>query len=260
MTVNDLVLFLEQFAPPTLAEGWDNVGLLVGDRQRPVKRVMTCLTITPASAAEAIDERADLVVTHHPLPFQAVKRITTDTPTGRMLWDLIGAGISVYSPHTAFDSAADGINAGIASRLELLEVQPLRCIGEANLGAGRCGRLPAAESLVELVERVKLALDLPLVQIVGDFGARVERVGIACGAAGEFLADVRAAGCQAFVTGETRFHTCLEAEALGIGLVLVGHYASERPGVAHLANVIGREFPGLQCWCSAQERDPLHWV
>src|SRR5690348_2475658 len=104
-TVSELARFLDAFAPPALAESWDNVGLLVGDASRAVTKVMTCLTVTAESAREAIAGKAELIVTHHPLPFRPLARLTTDTPEGRLLWELIGAGVSIYSPHTAFDSA-----------------------------------------------------------------------------------------------------------------------------------------------------------
>src|SRR5215204_4410218 len=110
LTLAAVCEFLDVFAPPILAAEWDNVGLLVGDRSQRVERVLTCLTITPAVAGEAIRERADLIVTHHPLPFRPLKRLTADDPTGRLLLDLIRAGVAVHSPHTAFDSAAAGIN------------------------------------------------------------------------------------------------------------------------------------------------------
>src|SRR6185295_17432474 len=113
------------FAPAALAAEWDNVGLLVGDRAQKVERIMTCLTITPAAASEAIREQADLIVSHHPLPFKPLKRLTADQPTGRILLDLIRAGISIYSPHTAFDSAAAGINQQLAEALGLKNIQPL---------------------------------------------------------------------------------------------------------------------------------------
>src|SRR5262245_7994078 len=109
-TVSDVCRFLERFAPPELAEEWDNVGLLVGDPQRNVKSVMTCLTVTNASASEAVEQHIDLVITHHPLPFRPLKRITTETTPGRLLLKLIEAGVAVYSPHTAFDSTREGIN------------------------------------------------------------------------------------------------------------------------------------------------------
>ena len=86
LTIADLCTFLDAFAPPHLAAEWDNVGLLVGDRGQAVERVMTCLTITSATAAEAVRERANLVVTHHPLPFRPIKRLTADEPAGRSTW------------------------------------------------------------------------------------------------------------------------------------------------------------------------------
>ena len=103
MLRHDLANFLETFAPSSLAAEWDNVGLLVGDRACRVDRVMTCLTITLESASEAIEACADLIVTHHPFPFKPLKRMTGDTREGRILLDLISAGISIYSTHTAFD-------------------------------------------------------------------------------------------------------------------------------------------------------------
>ena len=81
VTVDDVARFLDAFAPLRLAEPWDNVGLLVGDRQRAVSRIMTCLTITGATVEEAVAQKADLIVVHHPLPFTALKRLTTDSPT-----------------------------------------------------------------------------------------------------------------------------------------------------------------------------------
>lgn len=126
LTVAAVVDFLERFAPPELAADWDNVGLLLGDRAARVRRVLTCLTVTPDVAEEAVAEKAQLVVTHHPVLFRPVKRLTAAHPEGRMLLDLIRARVSVYSPHTAFDNTAGGINDLLARRLGLVDVGPLR--------------------------------------------------------------------------------------------------------------------------------------
>ena len=83
---------------------------------------------------------------------------------------------------------------------------------------------------------------------------------VACGAAGELLAVALAAGCEALVVGEARFHSCLEAEASGLGLVVPGHFASERFALEALAGVLTRQFPGIEVWASRQERDPLQWI
>jgi dinuclear metal center YbgI/SA1388 family protein len=126
LTVAAVADYLHTFAPTALAAEWDNVGLLLGDRAAPVKKVMTCLTVTPESAAEAIAGGAQLIVAHHPILFRPTQRLTRSAPEGRMLLDLIAAGVSVFSPHTAFDNTAGGINDSLAGRLGLVDVSPLR--------------------------------------------------------------------------------------------------------------------------------------
>jgi dinuclear metal center YbgI/SA1388 family protein len=258
-TIADVAAYLDRFAPARLAADWDNVGLLVGDRQNVVTRVMTCLTVTPDSVAEAIREEADLIVTHHPFPFQATKRITSDTNEGRMLLNLMTAKIAIYSPHTAFDSAADGINQLLAEGLGLTNIAPLVADNEdAAIGTGRFGATGAVP-LRELARRSAAFLNINGVQIVGEPSQTINQVAIACGSGGELLEAARQAGCDCFVTGETRFHTCLEAQAAGIALVLTGHYASERFAVEALAQSLQGEFTQVKCWASRRECDPLNW-
>jgi dinuclear metal center YbgI/SA1388 family protein len=257
--VAEVVRFLEEFAPPGLAEDWDNVGLLWGDRAREAGAVMTCLTLTPDVAAEAIDAGAGLVVTHHPILFRAVRQVTADSPDGRMLWELARAGVAVYSPHTSFDNTRGGINDQLAERFGLIDIEPLRTIAESveSPGSGRMGRLDTPVRLDELAALARDRLSATCVQFVGPPERRIERLGIACGSAAEFLKDAHRAGCDVFLTGEARFHACLEAEELGIGLVLVGHYASERPAIEQLAARLAKRFPNITTWPSQRERDPL---
>jgi dinuclear metal center YbgI/SA1388 family protein len=263
-TVGDVAAFLEVFAPSALAEEWDNVGLLLGDRAAPARRIMTCLTITPGSAAEAVDDKVDLIVAHHPLPFRALKRITTDAHEGRLLWKLIGAKTSVYSPHTAFDSAVEGINQRLAEGLELVDIEVLlpkaEPVAGRTMGAGRRGRLASPLSLAEFAQRVKSFLAIDRLQAVGQAQRRVEHVAIGCGSAGEFLEPAQAAGCDLLLTGETRFHTSLEAESRGMGMILAGHYATERFAVERLAEVLTRQFSDARIWASRRECDPLEWL
>jgi dinuclear metal center YbgI/SA1388 family protein len=261
-SVAELCDFLDAFAPPALAAEWDNVGLLVGDRAQKVERVMTCLTITPAAAAEATGQRADLIVTHHPLPFKPLKRLTADQPTGRILLDLVRAGIAIHSPHTAFDSAAAGINQQLAEGIGLSAIRPLVAAGDeaGALGSGRFGTLAQPQTLGQLAARVKQFLKIGGLHVVGQLPTPLARVAVACGSAGEFLEVAIQQGCQALVTGETRLHTCYDAEARGVVLVLAGHYASERFGVERLADALLKQFPALTIWASRDEADPLVWL
>lgn len=261
-TVGDIVDSLESFAPKALAEEWDNVGLLVGDAGWPASRVMACLTVTPATVQEALQREASLIVSHHPLPFQPLKSITPDTTPGRLLLELIGAKIAVYSAHTAFDSAQAGINQHLAIGLGLQAIKPLVLDPqslESDVGNGRMG-VTNDGTLLEVAESVKSFLELDSVRVVGDDDLPMERVAIACGSGGSFLETAFEQGCNCLVTGEINFHGCLEAEARGIGLVLPGHFASERFAMESLADYLGEQMPRLEVWASRNEHDPLRTV
>ena len=130
ITVGTLCDFLGAFAPLSLAAEWDNVGLLLGDTEAPVFKVMTCLTITPPVVEEAIAEGVNLIVTHHPILFRGAKKLTTQSGDGQLVWPLARAGIAVYSPHTAFDNCKGGINDSIAEGLGLSNIRPLRPVVE----------------------------------------------------------------------------------------------------------------------------------
>ncbi len=264
---------LARLAPLSLAESWDNVGLLVGDRRATIDRVMTCLTITPNVVEEAVEERADLIITHHPLPFHPLTKITSDTITGSMLLRLMAKGVSVYSAHTAFDSASEGINQSWGGLLGLVDLRPLVESEDAQLaetvakgdpeptpavvGSGRYGQLDTPKPLGELVRQAAAAVDASCPRLVGDPARQVVKVALACGSGGSFLAAAARHGCDAMITGEATFHTCLEAESRGIGLGLLGHYFSERFAMERLAETIGQEFADITIWASRSERDPL---
>ncbi len=261
LTVSAIAAYLEDFAPRRLAADWDNIGLLVGDSRHNVQRIMTCLTVTPQSVAEAIAEKAELIVTHHPFPFRELKRVTADTPDGRMLLDLIAAGIAVYSPHTAFDSARSGINQRLAEGLGLSDIGPLVSDTlDPKLGTGRFGFPDSASTLGRIATRLKDFLNLSGVHVVGEAQMPVRAVAIACGSAGELLETAQRAGCDCFVTGEVRFHTCLAAESQGIGLILAGHFASERFAVERLADLLAAQFSAATVWPCRAERDPVRWL
>lgn len=259
-TLESVLGFLEKTFPPELAEDWDNIGLLIGDPKRRVEKIMTCLTITPETVEEAVEEGADIIITHHPFPFRALKRITSENSNGRMILNLIESSVAVYSPHTAHDNANCGINQQLAERLELLHVEPLM---ETR---GRLGTLPAPVPLVQLVKSVKDFLEIPWIQYVDSRTARsekrerethVRKIAIGCGAAGEFLPFAAEKGADAMLIGEARFHTSLEAQSLGISLILPGHYASERFALDRLADRLKAEFPGIRSWASQKETDPI---
>ncbi len=198
----------------------------------------------------------NLIITHHPVMFRSVKKLTDETSEGRTILTLLESGIAVYSPHTAFDSTFSGINQQFAEALGLLEIQPLRpSTSSETVGSGRLGRLLSSETPTNFVKRVTTALNLSSLEVSLNCGT-VQRVAVACGAASEFLPDAIRLQCDTFITGEARFHSILEARAAGLNLILVGHYASERFAVERLSQEIGRRFPSLCSFASEAEENP----
>lgn len=254
--VSDITAIMEQIAPLSLSESWDNTGLLLGNLAAPVERLMTCLTLTGDSVSEAVQRQANLVISHHPLPFKPLNKITTSTQTGSLLWQLASHGISIYSPHTAWDSAADGINAQLARLLSVEELEPLIPVATNELGAGRCGRLYKPMSLDKLT--TKLVQQVPHCRPRAvPIDREIARIGFGCGSGGSFLSAATAKKCDLLITGEATFHNCLEAEYLGVGLLMIGHFASEKFAMDQLASKLAAAFPQVEVWSSQLEKDPV---
>jgi len=260
--ISELIVSLTKIAPLDLSEEWDNTGLLLGDANREASKILTCLTLTPDVADEAIGGDYHLIVSHHPILFRPVQQLTTDEPQGAMILKLAMSRIAVYSPHTSYDNSSVGINRQLAEAFGLIDIKPLRTHEsslEPGIGAGRMGSLPEPGKLAEIVEAAKSLFGIDVVGTVGDPDRVVAKVGIACGSAAEFLSDAVKLGCDLFVTGEARFHDCLKARELGIGLLLLGHYASERGGVEQLARLIAQRHPECVVHASQVESDPLQY-
>ena len=258
MQLNSILNVLQQLAPLEFAESWDNVGLLVGNRNREITRAMTCLTLTATTLDEAIREKVELVISHHPIPFKPLSKITDDTTTGRLLLQAIEAGIAIYSPHSAWDNAKTGINQQLAIILGLDMVKPLQPFmpsvsSDESLGFGRYGRLSTPLTIGSVMERIRVAL--PMIRCRHTHGTdhRISKIGIVCGSGGSMLGLLARRGCDAMLTGETTYHQCLEAESLGIAVLMIGHHASESFAMTDLALQLQSLLPHLQVTTSQLE-------
>lgn len=251
---------LHSMAPLALAEDWDNVGLLSGDLQSRVDRVMTCLTLSPATVKEAIADKADLVIAHHPLPFRPISKIVTSTTTGRTLWEMTQAGIAIYSPHTAWDNARHGINAQLAEMIGLSGINPMKpsrvTTAELNgLGAGRVGELSAAEPISVIIQKLRSKLSHLRFACNQPLDTKSRRVAIVCGSGGSFIESALSCGADLLLTGEATYHQFLESQSLGLTILTIGHYASERFAMDQMATTLQAAFPKLTVWASRHELD-----
>lgn len=257
----EVIAALERIAPLRLAADWDAVGLLVAPRGPGISRILTCLTLTPEVAAEALRERAELVVSHHPLPFRPVSRLTPDTGTGRVLLELVGQGIGIWSSHTAWDSAAGGVNDQLAALIGLETVAPIEPDAvDPRMGFGRRGSAGVGETVTTIARRLASTLEPSAVQLVGDPDRAAGQVGIVCGSGGDLVDQVARAGCTTLVTGELKLHDAIAARAAGLAVIAVGHHASEHFAMAELARRLAAALPGLDARAAVDDRDPIGWL
>ncbi|MEI8025048.1 MAG: Nif3-like dinuclear metal center hexameric protein [Pseudomonadota bacterium] len=255
--VSEIEQFLCEMSPLALAESWDNVGLLIGRRSASVSKVITCLTLSPDVAEEACAAGVGLIVTHHPFPFKPSSKYTDATVEGRIFLRLIESGIAVFSSHTAFDGASEGINELILRGLGFTEMEPITPREGLSGGLGRMTRGDLAVD--QILNDLKAFLSLKHISVVRA-KPKVKKVGVVCGSGGDFISTAHAKGIDCFITGEATFHHSLLARSLGITLILVGHFLSERFAMEVMAQRIGIKFPGLSVFASQVESDPVSLV
>ena len=276
--LRELIDALQRIAPLGIAESWDNVGLLVGDPASSIGKVMTCLTLNDGVLSEAIDRKIGLVVSHHPIPFRPLTRITTEDPTGRILWRAMQHSIAIYSPHTAWDNAHEGINRQLAGLLQLGNLRPLVPLmhsensqrgnsqtGKVNqgtsldapmereLGCGVIGEFAKPVRIDDLVERLGVGIRGMSVRCTDNGERLVNRIGIVCGSGGSMLGKAAGERCDLFLTGEATYHQCLEADARGVALLMIGHFASEAFSMRKLAELLAHAFPQIEVGASESE-------
>ena len=248
LTNQDVLRVLEALAPPALAEGWDNVGLLV-DSGQPVHGILTALDITADTVAEAAEKGCDLLISHHPIIFDPPKRIDYNN----VLYKMIRAGQSAICMHTNLDCAAGGTGDTLAALLGLREV----CVftAEDDDALGRIGLLPSPTDTAGLAALCERVLHTPVRFVDGRHAIR--RVAVVTGA-GDCIADALAAGADALVTGEVRYHHALDAAAAGLSVVEAGHFGTEAPIAAVLAGQLREAFPDIPVFVSERMRDVFH--
>ena len=230
MKCTDLINELENFAPMYLAESWDNPGLIVGDTESDIKKILVALDATDAVIDEAIDVGADIIITHHPMLFSAIKKITNETPIGVKLRKLIKNDIAHFAMHTNLDIAFGGTNDELARISGLKDIEVLRESCEQNgqtNGLGRIGNLEKETNFGDLVRIIKKGLGLNSLRVVGDTEKKVGRVGLCTGSGFEFMEDAVKKGADVFITADLRYHESQKAQEAGICVIDATHYASE---------------------------------
>lgn len=229
LTVQQVYDFINERAPFETQLPYDNSGLLLGDPKREVTGIHLALDVTPHVIDEAVERGANLIITHHPLMFSAIKRLVETDHQARLLCRMIREGISLIAAHTNLDQAVGGCNDALARAIGLTDVT-----GEGFL---RVGTLPSPMTAQALAASISGALG-DVVRVMGDASAMVEKVGLCSGAGSDEWPAAAALGAQAFLTGEVKHHVALEAADAGVVMLEAGHYATEAPGIFALADAL----------------------
>lgn len=230
MKLNDFIAAMDTIAPRELAAPWDNPGLLIGTEKQDITKVLVALDCSVATAKEAIDWGADLLLTHHPVFFGGVKRIAPDDPDTEGAYLLIRNGIGLFAAHTNLDSAEGGVNDCLAEALGLRHIEKL-----PPDDMGRIGLLSSPMAFVDFARMVEEKLSAR-VRINGEAAAPVRRIAMVGGSAAEELFAAKAAGADVFITGEMKHHLAIQAAALGLFIIEAGHYETEKVVLQPLIN------------------------
>lgn len=249
-TVQDILQFVESIAPPSLKMEGDNVGLLCGRADKEVKTVLVALDPFPSVCREAVEEGADLLVTHHPIIHGSITSVTDQTTSGQAILELLAHNISAVNAHTNLDCADGGVNDTLAARLGLSEIQKISADPYGLLRQGQVN----TQSLEDFLSRVKANLGCAGLRYA-EGGKEVRMVAVGGGSCGSELASVAAAGCDTFVTADVKYHQFWDAQILGINMIDAGHFHTENPAVAVLAEKIQAAFPHIQVKISKSHCD-----
>lgn len=260
-----IVQWMEELAPPELAEEWDRIGLQIGALDRPVQRVLLTLTVTPSVVQQAERLAIDLIVAHHPIIFRPLVELRWDRPTGALIRHLTKANIDVYAAHTNFDAARAGTSHIMAQRLGLTNQRALVPATDepaALLGFGRVGDLETPVLPQTFLKNIGRAFGLSNLRHNGLMPQSVRRVAVMGGAGASFMSNAAAAGADAYVTGDIKFHDALDAQDLGLWVIDAGHFATERISMAYWKEYLDRQAQeagfGLETFV-ANEEDPFRY-
>ncbi|MBW2660240.1 MAG: Nif3-like dinuclear metal center hexameric protein, partial [Deltaproteobacteria bacterium] len=241
--IKDIVNSLDQEAPFSLAESWDNVGLLIGNPDQEVTSVLIGLDPTHSLIDEALASGANTVITHHPVIFKPLASINTADPGGKLLEKALVNKIAIISCHTNLDSAVDGVSDILASMLGLTELSPLLPASEKHspgTGLGRIGKFSAPVPAKTFLKNVLELLDLNSVQIAGKIPETIQTVAVCGGSGSDLATESLARGADIYLSAEIKHNTAIWAIENNFCVIDGTHFATEQLSVSLLADKLNQ--------------------
>lgn len=244
---------LEELSPAVYASDWDNVGLQIGRLDKEITRIYIALDATEAVIEDAVRQHADMLLTHHPMLFSPIKKITAENFIGRRIIKLIQNDISYYAMHTNFDVM--GMADAAADEIELKQREVLETTFEDEIskeGFGRIGKLPSTMTLKECVWLVKDKFGIDKVKVFGDLETELETAAISPGSGKSMIKHAIALGAQVLITGDIDHHDGLDALEQGLCIIDAGHFGLEQIFVPYMEEYLKRECTGVRIMTASQ--------
>jgi dinuclear metal center YbgI/SA1388 family protein len=232
LKVKTIQHIMEEYAPSILSEDYDNVGLMVGDKDAEVTKILIALDCTIDVIREAVDTGCNFILTHHPLLFIKPKTITSDTLIGVKILELIKNNIAVYASHTNLDSVKGGLN-DIATEIlgfnegKVMEASIIPGYDNGLNGIGRLVTLDNHILLIDLCEKVKKIFNAKQIRYVGEDNRVIKTIAIINGSGEDFFERARKLKADCIITGDTKYHGACDLKEQGIALIDAGHFITE---------------------------------
>lgn len=228
MKAREIINILEKKFPRINAEDWDNVGLLIGDYDKEIKKIQFSIDATLEAIDNAIFEKADMIITHHPIIFKAIKNINEQDILGKKIRNLIKNDINVYSIHTNLDSSIDGLNDFVLNKLGFTEYKILDFEEDKNCGIGRVFKLKEEKKLEIFVDELKQKLEISNLRVItNDMNSPIKKVALVNGSAMSYWRKAKKEKVDLFITGDIGYHDALDAKEAGLSVIDFGHFESE---------------------------------
>ena len=221
---------MNKWAKPELIDTWDNTGFQVGDENASINKILIALDLDRKVLDKAIEENYEMIISHHPLIFKPLNKITAENHKENLLLDLIKNNIVVYNAHSNLDLAHNGVSHTLANKLQMFNTRPIKMIYEDEKhshGYGQIGEINSS-SKSHLVNLIKKELTTDSLIIYGHIPKSVTKIAVCGGSGGDFILDAHLQGAQVYITGDIKYHDAQGAFELGLAIIDAGHYNTEK--------------------------------
>ncbi len=260
MKIREITDVIERFAPLRWQESYDNSGLIVGRPDDEVSKALLAVDVTEAVLDEAEREGCDIVITHHPIIFQPLKRFNSADAVQRCVERAIRRGIALYACHTNLDSAPDGMSWRLAGMLGVENLRVLQpSLEDEKAGFGVVGELPEAVGTVEFMRRIQEVLKVRTIRHSDIATVTVHRVAVCTGSAASMIGDARRAGADIYVTADLKYNDFTTPDG-ALTVADAGHFESEYCAIELLFDILSKNLITFAVRKSEDSRNPVNYL